>query len=365
MIVVSCVILIAIFLTYLETRGRLKNGMFIGFILVTFLGCVHYNYGSDYGSYYNIFEDINKYPFSFEILFDNTFTQETGWVAINYLFGNFGGFFLMVAVLNIIQNYIYFDFIKSNVDKRYWTISVIIYLLSTSLYILNFSMMRQGFAIALFVFSWKFIKERRVLLSLIILVIASLFHASAQLIIPFVLLPFIPLGKKMISLLYAVMIAALFFSKDLLGNIFYTIIGYEELDSTNSLDHYMSTSENVLTFGLGFIINMIPFVVAIWSLLCKGDQIDKQKTMLVSISFVSFIIVPFGQLLPIVNRFGMYFEAYSIAAIPFIYSLLPKKMYQVLICVFIMMHIYSYYMFFQNPSFIKPYATFHTIFEVL
>ena len=74
---------------------------------------------------------------------------------------------MMVAVLNVIQNVIYYKFIKANVERTWWPIAVFIYLFSTSFYLLNFSMMRQGLVIAIFLWMWKYIKNRKWFIALL------------------------------------------------------------------------------------------------------------------------------------------------------------------------------------------------------
>ena len=60
---------IALILTILESKKIMLNGMKWGFVLVTFLGCVHYDYGNDYMSYVDIYNEITRYPFDFEDIF--------------------------------------------------------------------------------------------------------------------------------------------------------------------------------------------------------------------------------------------------------------------------------------------------------
>ena len=365
MVVVVVISLIAILMANLESRGQMKNGMFYGFFLVTLLGCIHYNYGNDYMGYYSTYKEINIIPLRWDYLAGDAYNIEPGWVVLNHLFSHFGGFFMMVAVLNVFQNAVYYHFIKNNVRKREWTISMIIYLMSGSLYILNFSMMRQGLAISLFVLAWSFIRDKKLIQTLIIIGIASSIHYSAQILFPFALLPFAPLGKRTVSFIYVGLLIALYFSSELLSNTFEAISAVEELKSTQTLGIYAEDTEKS-SYGLGFVINLLPFVISIWGLFMRNENLNNEKKMLIMISMVSFLIAPFGQIIPLLGRFGMYFSAYDVAVIPFIYSLLPnKKYYQIFMGVYIFILVYSYYMFFHSPVWAKSYSTFHTIFEIL
>lgn len=368
MFIVVFFTLIAIILTHLDSRGYIKNGMFFGFVLVTTLGCVHYNYGNDYMAYFDMYKELVSMPLRWDYLIDNTYNHEPGWVLLNHFFSHLGGFFVMVAVLNIVQNTIFFYFIKENVQKRYWTVSMAIYLMSGSLYILNFSMMRQAIAIALFVFSWNYIKRKKFWPSLLILFVASTFHYSAQILIPFMLLPFITLrGRgKVIAVIYVGIMIALFISTSLLADVFETVIQIEKLRSVQNLEYQIIEDNGTLTYGWGVVVNMIPFFISMWALFTNEKKIDNDKKMLIMISMVSFLILPFGKILQIIGRYGMYFTAYSVASIPFIYSLLPNKMlHRLLLGIYIFMLLFEYYEFFNSDIWAKDYSTFHTIFEVL
>ena len=195
MFVVTFCSLIALLLTYMESIGRIRNGMKFGFMLVTFVGVIHYDNGNDYMAYYNLYNDIVNSQFSWSNLINGYIYKELGWALINYLFKYLGGFFMMVAVLNIIQNTIYYKFIKKNVGRTWWPMAVFIYLFSTNFYLLNFSMMRQGLVIAIFVGLWGYIKEKRWMIALGGLLCAYLIHSSALILLPFAFLGYLPFKK--------------------------------------------------------------------------------------------------------------------------------------------------------------------------
>lgn len=388
MIVVILVTLIAIFLTNMESHGRLENGMLWGFVLVTFLGCIHYDYGNDYMDYLQMYKEITSMPLRFSYLWDNTYQHEFGWVLLNHLFSHLGGFYVMVAVLNIIQNAIYYSFIKDNVPQTQWTLAVMIYLMSGSLYIMNFSMMRQGLAIALFVWAWSFMKDKKLIPSLLIVAAAYSFHQSALILIPFVFFPYLKLKRGTISIIYIALLAGLYLSSDYLSESYNALLELDELqevDSSNKLQYYEKNNTETLTFGLGFLLNLIPFVLALWGLFVypskepedgqeeqEADEqsedgrryLDRDKRLLIVIAIASFVITPFGLLLPMMTRLGMYFEALGVAAIPAIYSLLPgKQSYRLLLGVYLFMLLYNYYGFFTSEVWGEKYATFHTVFQ--
>ena len=106
---------------------------------------IHYDYGNDYMPYYNVYKQVTSYRFDLSGILAGDYFREPGWVLLCWFFKPIGGFFMMVAVLNLIENMLVYRTIKIYVEKKWWPLSVFIYLFSTSLYLLNFSMMRQKF----------------------------------------------------------------------------------------------------------------------------------------------------------------------------------------------------------------------------
>ena len=111
MYIVIVVSLFALFLTYLEKNRKLRNGMKYGFVLITFLGAIHYNYGTDYKAYYNLYDvlintDLDFFSIiklDFEDLVGEDNFKDPGWIILCKFFSYCGGFFMLVAILNIIQ----------------------------------------------------------------------------------------------------------------------------------------------------------------------------------------------------------------------------------------------------------------------
>ncbi len=363
MYIVLITTLISLLLTYLNTKDIVKNGLKISFILVTLLAAIHYRYGNDYMAYLEIYNDVNKYSSNnFNIIFDETFFRDTGWALLCRLFNNLGGFFMMVAILNIIQNVIVYRFIKNNVAKQWWVMAVFIYLFVTNLYLLNFSMMRQGFVVCIFLGMWKYIKERKWWWPLLILFLCSYIHASAVILLPFAFWGYLPMKKgKLWTCIFLAIFAILWSQKNILGEIIYMATM-----SSESLEGYTTTygdNVNTATFNIGFIMNLIPFVLSLYYSY-KCDEPEKRK--LVLLAAVSFMITPFTLIIPDIGRLGTYFAIYKLAAYPLVYSNIKRLEPRIgFLAIFVLMTLYDYWIFFNVGVFAKPYRTFHTIFEAI
>ena len=349
----------ALLLTYLESRNRLKNGMKLGFALVTLLGVIHYNYGNDYMAYYDIYKSIVNVPFNFSNVIGGYVYKEPGWALINYAFKPIGGFFMMVAVLNIIQNVIYYRFIKNNVARSWWPVAIFIYLFSSNFYLLNFSMMRQGLVIAVFLAMWKYIKAKKWHIALVGLILAASVHSSALILLPFSFWGFIKMKNgKVWAIIYLVLFFFLWSADDFLNGVFEALIIFEEFQEYS---YYLNDAESV-EFGVGFLINMLPFVVSIYYLMIDKEQTE-QNHQLVALATIGFMILPFGQIIPLISRVGMYFGAFSICAFTDSYSIIRNRyMRWIMIGIYVAITLYDYWNFFNNSVYADSYYHFKTIF---
>ena len=363
MITVVLCSFIAILLTFLESKGKMRRGMLYGFIIVTFLGCIHYNYGNDYEGYMLWFETYAHQNLSYSNIFDD-YNWEPGWVILNHIFKDVG-FFALVAFVNIILNAIYFLTIRKYVKKILWPFAMSVYLLSTSLYILNFSMMRQGLAVAIFLLAWTFIRQGRTAPSLLLILLGASFHGSALILSPFALIGKAKVSNgKPIAIVMVVLFISLYLSATLAPDIFQAIKTWDYFFAQDSLDYYEKSKLLERTYGFGFIVNLVPFIVGISLLLRKNNK--PEINYLTTICLFAFIVAPFGSVLSMLVRFSYYFVAYQVIGVPKMYSMISNATIRASATVlFYIMLIYGYVNFFSNPTWIRAYSEFHTIFEVI
>lgn len=355
--------LLAILLSYLESKGSIKNGMRAGFVLLTILAVIHYDYGNDYMGYYALYNSIVRLPFNFKEIMLGSYYHEPGWALICYLFSHIGGFFVMVGVLNVFQNIVFYRFIKNNVSIEWRPMAVFVYVCSTSLYLMNFSMMRQGFAAAVFLSLWPLIKQRKFFPVVVILYLTSLVHSSAQFLIPLAFWNYIPFNKgKWIAGILGIVFLIIWTSSDTISNILDKLMTIEAFEGY--VDTYGEASSGA-RLGLGFILHTIPFFVALYYLSTNNNAIEDSNA-LCTMGIIGILLVPFGLIIPMLGRFSTYFSVYSIAAIPICYSGIKREVPKyILIGLFVLITFYDYIIFFNNPTWVDHFRTFHTIFSVI
>lgn len=360
LLIVSC---LALVMTYYASKDELPYGLEMAFMLITFIAAIHYNYGNDYIQYKFLFETFQIYNFNWDYIIQKKYYKEPGWFVLNYLF-HYLNFFYLVAFLSIAQNLIYYKLVKVYTPKKWWVMGLFIYLFSNSLYILNMSMMRQGFTVSLFVLSWMLVNRNKKLLplSVVIVLIASTIHNSAIVLMPFLFISYI---NKKTSLYFAFFLLSLFLilyiKKDFINIILYQFCNFEDLDRL--LNKYDDTSHS-MTYGLGFLFIMFPFGALLYALI-NNKKYSDIEIKFISIATVSYIILPFREIIPMISRMSYYFTAFSIPSIPLVYRKFSYPYQIFFISSFIILYLYEYVSFFLASCYTDSYMDFHSIFEII
>lgn len=360
-IVIFCS-LIALLLSYLDSREQLHGGTLIGFVIVSFLAVIHYNYGNDYMPYLGVYREVIRYPSLMSVLDDNIY-KDVGWSALCYIFQYLGGFFSLVAAISIFEGVVYYKAIKRYLPRHLWWFGTFIYLFTTSFYLLNFSMLRQGLVVAIFFALYPLIMQKKWWIAAPILFVCSFIHGSAIVLIPFAFWGYLPVKNgKVLALLFVLLIALLYVSSTTLSTI-----QYLAFEATDEFEYYADTysdSDKTTHFGVGFVIYLIPLILSILYLL--REKTDERVKLVVALFCISGFFTPLAQYIPMVGRVGYYFGAASVVVLPLAYDAIRNRSLKVfLIGLCLAIKLYDYLIFFSSEAFSEHYKTFHTVFEHL
>lgn len=332
--------ILTILFAYLESKKIIKNGLLISFFILFVFLALRYDFGNDYISYLKMFKEISNG--FIKIDFEDSNAIEVGWVYLCQLFKPFG-FFLMIASLAIVNCFVFYNLVKKHVPVKYYWISIFVYLFNPFLFLVESSAMRQTTALLLFLFSIQFIINRNLIKFAVLIVVASLFHKSAiiLLFIYFIATPVI-INKRTIVIYLSV-----FFFTFLFGEIiFSTISPYINLyfNKYNVYTDNIESSEFVS--GAGFLFLIFFFC----SLLYYSNNEIGKTAVIFKIGMLYYAIYPFGLYLQIFGRIQMYFEPFLILALPLVVkkinNIFYKKVYIFLIVIY---YFYNFIKFFNTP----------------
>lgn len=353
-------------LTYLEAKGVMKNGMLVGFILLTIVLGIRFEYGNDYISYCQKFNAYGPETFKFSALIDGTISDPL-WYLLNRLFYPLG-FETMIMFLTIISSYTYYRLIRF-LPSDLWVFGVFIYLFSSSFMPIQLSMLRQSLAMCLVILATLSVLDKKVLLPIIILLAASGIHSSCMFCLPFIFLLYLDFSKyKKIVLLCFICLFVLFF---IAKRFLFDVLG-STLDSiASSIDSLVKYEDKYLYGGayeasesksiLGFILYLFPVVVnSLYLVKSKDEKMVKLSILYLLGSFVFLL----DQIIPMVGRMAWYFTVFSIVTLPISFKAIRNRYIRYgLIALFIVITLREYNMFFHAINWKDAYLDFKTIFS--
>lgn len=354
-------------------RKQFKYGLEVAWIIICGFLAIRYDFGNDYMGYLAGFEDVNSYP-TFKIDTDDHY--EPGWQLLCHLFAPFG-FYAMVAVLTIFECYIMYRFVKRYVPERYYWFAIFIFVFTPSIMLVGASMMRNMLAITLVIWSVTYIQKRKIIPFVILIFLASQFHSSAVILYPLFLLGFIKninTNKWVYGLIIVayVVLAALSAQLAPMINEVALLAGEEE-----ALEYYIEGA--VLHeggSGIGMLLQMFLFVYLVLSMHKQGNT---QRLLFLLLTIGTFVR-PFASVVPMINRYSYYFDIFAVVCYPIIWggskeqNILGRKPSSLFstsrlwdlcaIGVVVLLTVYGYIQFFNNPVWVEKYSEYHTIFSL-
>lgn len=258
-----------------------------------------YSVGRDYQSYINLYLSAHYGYIS------NAWTGRL-WIMLCKLFGIFFGsrfiyFFAFIGVATVALFY------KSIIyENKYAFIGLAVYL-AFCLYYQSFNQFRQMLAVAVVLYSWRYIRLKKMYIYFLWIGIAACFHASALVMLPIYFIADRDITFKNV-MLYAVLCLVLIYGFD-------TIQG---LLKNTSYGGYVDSGYD-MEFGAGTILNtivrcMMLFVCMIFkNRVIKNDESSKSLYNIAIVCTIVQILALFSHLFA---RISTYFFAFYILLIP-------------------------------------------------
>ncbi len=315
--------------------------LFILFVMLFIVSAIR-RVGTDYNTYFNIYNNINNRVYDPDGI-------EIGYFYLNrltkHLFGGEYTIFIVTSLIIIVLVYITIK--KFSVDPL---LSTILFM-CMGLYLTSFNIIRQSIAIALILYSYKYCDTKTKWI--VPILIASLFHKTALLVIPIYIICKIDLNKKHYFIIISIgILSFLFYEKTVvyLTNLMDSFQGYQDSVFVNEGANPIRTliSISILAFcSIGY------------------NEIAKDKKMKIAFNMIIFgTIFSFFMLKgKIFARIVGYFDVFQILLIPYVLKNMNKykmKKYSVFITTTIVActSFYFYYTVKTNQAHVIPYRTY-------
>lgn len=298
-------VLLLLILFIFKVSNNKNNALVISFILITLIAALRkYTIGADTAQFYRDFTNIvSSYSWDY-----TDFRYEAGFYYLCKLLGIISkDAQILIIVTSILINFSVYKFIKKNSPDL--CLSTILYII-TLVFFSNMNIMRQALALAILLFGFEFLKEKKYIKYIIVTLIASLFHTVAFASLLLLLFAMLPNKKSVYFLEFFLAILSFIFYRQLF-NMLTLGFGYSGY----------ATSEYGVSNYFGSVLSALEIFIVIGSLFLfsysKNSNNSSYKLRVLTIASILYIWFNFLVIrMNIFNRISGLFGIYNIILIP-------------------------------------------------
>lgn len=332
------IIVVSLF-AYKGERNRMSR--FLLFIVsVLFMG-LRLGVGKDYENYKDYY-DYESYIFEPGYNYLCLFAHEHH-LGVQFIF-------FIMALLTYMFIYLFLERIKE-LDIRYAPAAIMLYFLTFSIVC---NVMRECLAASVFLYSYYFIKDRKLLHYLLLIAFAALFHYSILICVPlyWILVKKIPL--RFYVLAYALSFIFCFVQMEQLVSYFIPFFeDYKRWMMYMDSDKYSSGY-----FSLGILLELL-FYASIF-FICVKNKVYDRNFLIFNLIFISCVLMNMKVGSPLMTRVGMLFQWFTYVAIPLMIKCESNVKLRYLYIrgyIFYFAITFVQYAVFDNNSYMYPYKS--------
>lgn len=255
-------------------------------LILTFLplflyGCFRVDFGYGYNVYEALYDEIarttNYYSVDTRI--------EPGYMILNRILPSFRSLIVLTSLLPCIAYYLLFlHYIPS---KYSWFAIILLFLSGDKTIFFMFSGIRNSISISLLMMSFYLIKERKILLYFMVMLLASTFHTSALIFYPVAY--FVGTGKsfteRTIKIWFAIFLTLTLFPLDgLISKLLPFVVS-----NFDRYSGYMNTANSIGDTRSLLVISSAMFMAIVNIYNLKNEDLERDKIVIGQLSLL-FII---------------------------------------------------------------------------
>ena len=334
-----------------DDKKRFKCFTFLE-VVFTLISAIRYGVGTDYiPTYCRVFYLLkDKIAYNYEFLF---------LVLNKAIIKLHGTPVILLSLCALFTIPLFFRFIRNNLPKKYWFLGIYLFI-GTTIYYATMNVVRQYIAIAILLYAFDYLKQKKILKYVILNIIASLFHLSSLINLAFVIIYLLHKNKKINYVLIAVyLLSIVFVFVDIrsIVNIFSFMIPNKYINYLNSKFFLAKNYSACLKL-------LLPNLIVMFMLFNKNKIKNDDKLGLIYCGMTLFTMISnIGYGVNVFIRLGWYFDYFYLLVIPMIieYFYTQKKtkaatLFTIfIICYCIFWNVYS--IFILNGHGVIPYKT--------
>ena len=292
--------------------GHAKKRVYLywlAFLLLFLFAALRYDFGNDYMSYFNNYVAIRHG--NLEI-----YGEEFLFTLFNYLSPSFT-FLIFVSSFGFL--FVVYQLLKTNLPPENIWIGLFIFLFSPYIFLVNLSAIRQCLAMLLFIIAVCYISNHdrnRFPVYVILILAASFIHKSAVLLFPvYFIANDKPIRKTDVGILFAV-VTFLLINQNVFSEFINSVLRL--FDDKNYYSYFHSDNSNSLR---SILLALIPLCY----LLFNSFRMQGKSLIWIKLSIISYVLSILAFQSTSLIRVRMYFEIFSILAIPQIFLAVNKE----------------------------------------
>lgn len=261
------------------------------------VGGLRYVTGFDYRFYEALFQTASDTPLPALFTLEHTEPGFLLLVKLGTLTGSYQGFLLLFHLLVTLLVFLWI----ARWSENQW-LSVTLFL-CLQCFALSMNFLRQALAAAILLYTYRFLREEKLLPFCALVLLACTFHRTALIMLPFYLLLRLPAGRRHI-IIAALAAAVLYFAMDPLVALVVRLF-----------PHYEIYLESKYWGGNG-ILYVLPPLGCLLLALPLAQQKRPEDAILFHAVFYSFLIQCFITRHFILERFSIYLSGFALLALP-------------------------------------------------
>lgn len=364
MVVYIILVIFAVFFTWLEQVGAMKNGMKFSYFLVFLFLALRHDYGNDYSSYFSGYlglQSLQDGDFYFK-------ANEFGWIYLNYffkyLFGDVG-FHVMLASMAAFTCFVLYRVTTKYIPPKYYSFAIALLLLEPNNILVLSSGMRQAIAVAIFLLSFDYLLQRKYLYYLAGIVLASLFHTSALIFIALIVLNIVN-WRIYLPYIFLVLFGLIF----LLNNLTYIFDQVNVLLESQESVYlgYTKQGQEQSKYGLGFALYVFIYLSVL--ILNRKTYYNIVQNTIVKVVIVMLFLTILSIAIQMAGRLTYYI--FPLQVIAFSLTLLNIEKYKFATApvisrlstlIIVSFFAYQNYMFWQTEVYAPYFTEYKTILQ--
>jgi hypothetical protein len=335
------IVVVGILSFYVYRTESAKKTFFIFAFLQMLLisGLRSYDVGHDTRTYINIFNIYGSLDFSTILLED--FKFEKGYLIFQYVIYNI--FNNPTLLFFLVSSFFLFSvaiFIYKN--SKYPLLSVVIFI-GIEFFAFSMTGLRQTMAIAIILFSYEFIKNRKPVYFILLVLLASTFHLSALVFLPFYFISYIKVSKPYLLLMFPI-IALSFVYREMF---------FEFINIFTRLPYYEMTTRGPINLSILLLLTFIGGIIQC-SLVLENN---KNSSIYFHTMYITLILIGTAFINPNMLRLTFYYSFALLLFIPeIVFSFSDKRLRSILHILIISGVIFLYMKNLLGP--LNPYVPY-------